>query len=678
MADFLKSALSLASKGFKVFPYWPIKDGECTCHKPVCASGGKHPAIRHFPRLATTDPTIITKWWTDDPNRGIGISPESLLIVDIDGPIGQESLDRLQNEYPPLPPTYRVNSGNTEPDRYQLYYKCPPGLRVKNNPLSTTLPGFIKIDIKSGGGGQVAAPGNLHKCGGFYAWDEALGEPSSREDLTDAPQWLTDALGLVKEDWEPKKSPNAKKAKGKAKKTVAPPPPQKQKKTTYFEPGTDGEILLALQERYPILQVGTRRIMIQKAAQFLILTRKLSAEKSITLLSNHLREFHECYRASLESATTEMEELVHSLQDKLDAGEFTTAINHDKLAAKRQLCSSLQLFFDKLRNAADGDQENQPIRCSSSAYSRLSNEELLFVEALLLRYQYEVFYYQDQEKFGFVESQLLEMMRIRHGKAIGRTKFAELKNKFFGGKRLRGKDRTPVFELCRCIKPARHRGEASIYAPIELPLLNLEELELHNVRTKRELDEERSGNSPRRDTSDVRGSVATTGPEVSVVSEGAVEDVERAGGRPTRPIPERGGHGDILRTAQQNRGLAEAILSSPDKRADECVVLECADSDGKYDAGPDNARFIGEIPDSGRMGGEVPMRKPSICEEPHGSVQENPAPPMQRMPPSQSREGGGGDERETCEVDGRAEEAGIIKLVRYFESEEDETESQTN
>ena len=87
----LDAALRYAEQGWAVFPVWaPNGDGECTCERAgACEHPGKHPMGRLAPRGfldATTDPAIITRWWTQAPEANIGVwaGGSGLVIIDID------------------------------------------------------------------------------------------------------------------------------------------------------------------------------------------------------------------------------------------------------------------------------------------------------------------------------------------------------------------------------------------------------------------------------------------------------------------------------------------------------------------------------------------------------------------------------------------------------------------
>jgi bifunctional DNA primase/polymerase-like protein len=153
----LQAALDLAAKGCHVFPII-----------------GKKPGITRWQWQATTDADKIRSWWSQPRFRdaSISIHPLGLLVLDIDGPLGEANLQKLRERYP-VPPTLKVISGNTaEPSHYQFFYRLPDGYRAIPRPLDS-VPCFRssdKIDIK-GSGGQVVGPGSIHKTGGVYRWE---------------------------------------------------------------------------------------------------------------------------------------------------------------------------------------------------------------------------------------------------------------------------------------------------------------------------------------------------------------------------------------------------------------------------------------------------------------------------------------------------------------------------
>lgn len=162
----LEHALSLAAKGFKVFPIAPGQKAP--------------PLLTGWPQRATSDPDIVRDFWIAVPDANIGISCEGLLVVDVDPKNGgDESYDRLdlvEGFVPTL--TTRTPSGGRH-----CYYKLPGEGDSVSNSVGTIAPG---LDIRSTGG-YVVAPGST-VAAGTYEW-------GSDADIAAAPSWLTAAAG---------------------------------------------------------------------------------------------------------------------------------------------------------------------------------------------------------------------------------------------------------------------------------------------------------------------------------------------------------------------------------------------------------------------------------------------------------------------------------------------------
>jgi hypothetical protein len=129
----LRSALSLAERGWHVFP---------------CVPGGKRPALRgSWQGHATTEPARIRAWWSQAAyNIGIACGPSGLVVIDLDVPHDNEELspaegrsavsgtDALaelcdQHRQPYPLPTYAVG---TPSSGCHLYYAAP-GSSVRNS-----------------------------------------------------------------------------------------------------------------------------------------------------------------------------------------------------------------------------------------------------------------------------------------------------------------------------------------------------------------------------------------------------------------------------------------------------------------------------------------------------------------------------------------------------------------
>jgi hypothetical protein len=178
----LDEALALAAKGIPVFP---------------CIAKGPRRKTPHTPRGfhdATTDPTIIRRWWTLWPDALIGMptghaSGYIVLDVDVKRPEanGFDSLEDIGRSILPETPMVHTASGG-------LHVYFTAGERELRCSAGLLGPG---LDVR-GVGGYVIAP----SLSSGYAWDP-LYNPDTVAFLP-APDWL----------WPPKPS-----------RAVLPPPP---------------------------------------------------------------------------------------------------------------------------------------------------------------------------------------------------------------------------------------------------------------------------------------------------------------------------------------------------------------------------------------------------------------------------------------------------------------------
>lgn len=191
----LENALELARKGVRVFPAHGITDtGKCTCGKATCGkSAGKHPAISGWQKAATTDEEQIRKWWAQNPYynpavvtgniNGRGRKGEHLVVLDVDGKAGEESLHRLEEEYGPLPPVLTVRTGG---GGFHYYFFTTEKISNSVSKLG------VHLDIRAKGG-YVIAPGSRHLSGRTYEWVEHRG-PGSPGLVRELPGWILQKL----------------------------------------------------------------------------------------------------------------------------------------------------------------------------------------------------------------------------------------------------------------------------------------------------------------------------------------------------------------------------------------------------------------------------------------------------------------------------------------------------
>lgn len=159
--DIVSAALSYAEQSIPVLPiFWVDANGHCGCGVTDCQSPGKHPIaqlVRHGLKGATTDASLIKKFWRRFPRANLAIVPVGdLAVVDIDGPEGERALEAYD-----LPATATVT---TKRGRH-LYFHLPKG---KDLPR---LPANSKVDYRANGNGYVLAPPSKHPSGMRYSWN---------------------------------------------------------------------------------------------------------------------------------------------------------------------------------------------------------------------------------------------------------------------------------------------------------------------------------------------------------------------------------------------------------------------------------------------------------------------------------------------------------------------------
>lgn len=158
------AALDYARRGWRVIPILP---------------NTKRPSLTRWTEQATTNPDTINRWWTDNPDHGVGIAtgPTSgIFVVDVDD---LDALHELQEQHGHLPDTLTNLTGS---GGMHLIYRHPPGIEIRNDAGRRLAPG---IDIR-GDGGQIVAPPTIHPNGTPYTWD--AGQPT---EPVDPPEWLT-------------------------------------------------------------------------------------------------------------------------------------------------------------------------------------------------------------------------------------------------------------------------------------------------------------------------------------------------------------------------------------------------------------------------------------------------------------------------------------------------------
>lgn len=177
--DLLAAALEYVGRGWLVIPLHSPTARGCSCGRADCERPAKHPRTTHGLKDASRDSARISEWWRLWPDANIGIvtGPESgILVLDVDGKRGEESLIEFERRGFHIPDTYTVRTGG---GGQHIYFLWPEGAAVRNS-QSRIAPG---LDIR-GQGGYVVAPPSLHASGARYEINESAIPPAP------CPEWL--------------------------------------------------------------------------------------------------------------------------------------------------------------------------------------------------------------------------------------------------------------------------------------------------------------------------------------------------------------------------------------------------------------------------------------------------------------------------------------------------------
>jgi hypothetical protein len=182
MNNLLNAALDYVGRGWSINPLI-AKD-----KIPLLNDGKKHAHLKNWDgtwfNYQNTLPNKgeINFWWKQWPDANVMIitgATSGIVVLDIDGPEGQETLAGFQDIYGMIPKTPAVSTG-----KGQHYYFRHPGFEIRN--FARKAPG---LDLR-GDGGYVVAPPSIHPSGAVYKWLSGPDVP-----LADMPEWL---LGLIR------------------------------------------------------------------------------------------------------------------------------------------------------------------------------------------------------------------------------------------------------------------------------------------------------------------------------------------------------------------------------------------------------------------------------------------------------------------------------------------------
>src|SRR5689334_17680717 len=104
----LEAALAYYAHGFGPIPTYAPSARGCGCRLgAACQAAGKHPVVRGWQRSHANERTIKARW-TAWPRANVGLvtgGPGRLVVLDIDGDEGRQSLSILEQQHGPLTPT---------------------------------------------------------------------------------------------------------------------------------------------------------------------------------------------------------------------------------------------------------------------------------------------------------------------------------------------------------------------------------------------------------------------------------------------------------------------------------------------------------------------------------------------------------------------------------------------
>jgi hypothetical protein len=162
--DCARAAPVYAALGFQVVPMHTARPGDgCSCADSGCSDPGKHPRLRGWQWLATTDPAMVGEWWRRWPQANLGlVTGQRFDVLDVDGEPGLKALRAVLSIAPTehAGPVARTGGGGW----HLLYAPTGLGNRVR------LLPG---VDWR-GRGGLIVAPPSQHASGHRYTWVRPL------------------------------------------------------------------------------------------------------------------------------------------------------------------------------------------------------------------------------------------------------------------------------------------------------------------------------------------------------------------------------------------------------------------------------------------------------------------------------------------------------------------------
>lgn len=121
-----------------------------------CRPGEKLPLLEGWQNRATTDPTMIERWWGRSPDANVAVATgpgSGIFALDVDGPRGEYTLVKLERRHGCLPDLYPQQWTGGGRGGWQAFFAWPEERLIRNS-AGRLGP---KLDSR-GSGGYVLVP----------------------------------------------------------------------------------------------------------------------------------------------------------------------------------------------------------------------------------------------------------------------------------------------------------------------------------------------------------------------------------------------------------------------------------------------------------------------------------------------------------------------------------------
>jgi len=164
----LEAALAYRAHGLRPIPIYAPAGRVCSCRMGrSCQAAGKHPMVRGWQRSHANERTIQARF-TAWPRANVGLAtggPGRLVVLDVDGDEGRQSLQGLEDAHERLPETLTsATGGGGEQRLFALSEELD--LNAIGNSVRKLGAG---LDVRASGGQIVVAP-SMHRSGRRYRW----------------------------------------------------------------------------------------------------------------------------------------------------------------------------------------------------------------------------------------------------------------------------------------------------------------------------------------------------------------------------------------------------------------------------------------------------------------------------------------------------------------------------